>query len=391
MGIIRRDQSAKLTRISRQRRHTGAAIILQFAPIDNRGAHDFVIGRLRCVVAGSRCCHPPRRTSLCGRLVKRRGDGRALSRYRGFIAQSKKKRRSRKKCLRSRVYINLRPSERRRENGENCLRPVRRSDRRISEILPARRSAEDRALSRRPDAADAEGNRFQAGQRCSAACPASWACANTSKSLGHTFVVTSDKDGPDSVFERELPDADVVISQPFWPAYLTAERIAKAKKLKLADHRRHRLGPVDLRRRSKRGITVAEVTYCNSHQRLRARRHDDPGARAQLHPLIPMGGQGRLEHRRLRRALLRRRRHARRHRRGRPHRPRRAAAPEALRHASALLPTATACPEAIEKELGLTCHPTVEDMVEGLRRRHHQRAAASGDRAPVQRQPPRRR
>ena len=54
------------------------------------------------------------------------------------------------------------------------------------------------------------------------------------ESNGHTFVVTSDKDGPGSRFERELPDADVVISQPFWPAYLTAERIAKAKKLKLA-------------------------------------------------------------------------------------------------------------------------------------------------------------
>ncbi len=32
---------------------------------------------------------------------------------------------------------------------------------------------------------------------------------------GHTFVVTADKDGPDSVLERELVDADVVISQPF--------------------------------------------------------------------------------------------------------------------------------------------------------------------------------
>jgi formate dehydrogenase len=42
------------------------------------------------------------------------------------------------------------------------------------------------------------------------------------ESKGHTFIVTSDKDGPGSVFERELPDADVVISQPFWPAYLTA-------------------------------------------------------------------------------------------------------------------------------------------------------------------------
>ena len=82
--------------------------------------------------------------------------------------------------------------------------------------------------------------------------------------LGHELVVTSDKDGPDSVFERELGDAEVVISQPFWPAYLTAERIAKAPKLKLAltagigsDH-------VDLQAAMDAGLTVAEVTYSNS-------------------------------------------------------------------------------------------------------------------------------
>ena len=40
------------------------------------------------------------------------------------------------------------------------------------------------------------------------------------EAAGHEFVVTSDKDGPDSRFERELVDADVVISQPFWPAYM---------------------------------------------------------------------------------------------------------------------------------------------------------------------------
>src|SRR5918998_694341 len=34
------------------------------------------------------------------------------------------------------------------------------------------------------------------------------------EAAGHTLVVTSDKEGPDSEFERELPDADVVISQP---------------------------------------------------------------------------------------------------------------------------------------------------------------------------------
>ncbi len=84
------------------------------------------------------------------------------------------------------------------------------------------------------------------------------------ESQGHTLVVTSDKDGPNSVFERELPDADIVISQPFWPAYLTKERIAKAKKLKLvvtagigSDH-------VDLQAAMDKGITVAEVTFSNS-------------------------------------------------------------------------------------------------------------------------------
>src|SRR6202022_2487190 len=42
------------------------------------------------------------------------------------------------------------------------------------------------------------------------------------ESQGHTLGVPADKYSPNSVFERELADADVVISQPFWPAYLTA-------------------------------------------------------------------------------------------------------------------------------------------------------------------------
>jgi formate dehydrogenase len=82
---------------------------------------------------------------------------------------------------------------------------------------------------------------------------------------GHEFVVTSDKDGPDSEFEKHLHDAEIIISQPFWPAYLTAERIAKAPKLKMAltagigsDH-------VDLQAAMDRGLTVAEITYSNSN------------------------------------------------------------------------------------------------------------------------------
>ena len=81
---------------------------------------------------------------------------------------------------------------------------------------------------------------------------------------GHTLVVTSDKDGEDSELDRNLPDAEVVISQPFWPAYMTAERIAKAPNLKLiitagigSDH-------TDLEAAMQAGVTVAEVTYCNS-------------------------------------------------------------------------------------------------------------------------------
>ncbi len=84
------------------------------------------------------------------------------------------------------------------------------------------------------------------------------------ESAGHTLVVTSDKDAPGSVFERELPDADVVISQPFWPAYLTAERIAKAKKLKLAITAGIGSDHVDLGAAAEAGVTVAEVTYSNS-------------------------------------------------------------------------------------------------------------------------------
>jgi len=84
------------------------------------------------------------------------------------------------------------------------------------------------------------------------------------ESLGHKLVVTSDKDGANSRLDQELHNADVVISQPFWPAYLTAERIAKAPKLKLAltagigsDH-------VDLQAAIEHNVTVAEVTFCNS-------------------------------------------------------------------------------------------------------------------------------
>lgn len=81
---------------------------------------------------------------------------------------------------------------------------------------------------------------------------------------GHELVVTSDKEGEDSEFDRELVDADIIISQPFWPAYLTPDRLAKAKNLKLAVTAGIGSDHVDLDAANERGITVAEVTYSNS-------------------------------------------------------------------------------------------------------------------------------
>ncbi len=81
---------------------------------------------------------------------------------------------------------------------------------------------------------------------------------------GHQLVVTSDKEGPNSVFENELKNADVVISQPFWPAYLTRERIEAAPYLKLAITAGIGSDHVDLQAAMEHNITVCEVTYCNS-------------------------------------------------------------------------------------------------------------------------------
>lgn len=81
---------------------------------------------------------------------------------------------------------------------------------------------------------------------------------------GHELVVTSDKDGEGCELEKHLHDAEIVISQPFWPAYMTRRRIEMAPKLKMcltagigSDH-------IDLEAACEKKLTVTEVTYCNS-------------------------------------------------------------------------------------------------------------------------------
>ena len=84
------------------------------------------------------------------------------------------------------------------------------------------------------------------------------------ESEGHELVVTSDKDAKGCKADQELADADIVISQPFFPYYLTKERLSIAKKLKLAITAGIGSDHVDLESAMEHGVDVVEVTYCNS-------------------------------------------------------------------------------------------------------------------------------
>jgi|TARA_B100001540_G_scaffold146126_1_gene129617 formate dehydrogenase len=84
------------------------------------------------------------------------------------------------------------------------------------------------------------------------------------ESNGHTFVVTNSKDGDGCEADKHIVDADVVISQPFFPYYLTREKIEKAKNLKMAITAGIGSDHVDLQAAMDHKIDVVEVTYCNS-------------------------------------------------------------------------------------------------------------------------------
>ena len=84
------------------------------------------------------------------------------------------------------------------------------------------------------------------------------------ESEGHEFVVTNSKDGKDCEADKHIVDADIVISQPFFPYYLTKERIEKAKNLKMAITAGIGSDHVDLQAAIEHKIDVVEVTFCNS-------------------------------------------------------------------------------------------------------------------------------
>ncbi|MFP5070980.1 NAD-dependent formate dehydrogenase [Pseudonocardia nantongensis] len=77
---------------------------------------------------------------------------------------------------------------------------------------------------------------------------------------GHEFVATSDTGDE---LDKQLADAEIVVTTPFWPLYLGRERIENARQLKLvitagigSDH-------IDTDAATGHGITVAEVTNSN--------------------------------------------------------------------------------------------------------------------------------
>ncbi|CAI5755892.1 unnamed protein product [Candida verbasci] len=83
------------------------------------------------------------------------------------------------------------------------------------------------------------------------------------ESHGYEVIATSDKEGENSEFERNLERAEIIITTPFWPGYVTKERMAKAPNLKIcitagvgSDH-------ISLDTANERGISVVEVTGSN--------------------------------------------------------------------------------------------------------------------------------
>ena len=84
------------------------------------------------------------------------------------------------------------------------------------------------------------------------------------ESNGHEFIVTNSKDGDGCEADKHIVDADIVISQPFFPYYLTKDRIAKAKNLKMAITAGIGSDHVDLQAAMDNKIDVVEVTFCNS-------------------------------------------------------------------------------------------------------------------------------
>ena len=80
------------------------------------------------------------------------------------------------------------------------------------------------------------------------------------ESRGHQLVATTDTGDE---LDRELADAEVLITTPFWPVYLDEERLKRAMNLRLVITAGIGSEHTDPETARQHGITVAEVTGSN--------------------------------------------------------------------------------------------------------------------------------
>lgn len=83
------------------------------------------------------------------------------------------------------------------------------------------------------------------------------------KENGHELIVTSDKEGEGSEFQKHVKDAEVLITTPFHPGYATKKILDSAKNLKLAVTAGVGSDHIDLNAANEHKITVAEVSGSN--------------------------------------------------------------------------------------------------------------------------------
>jgi len=105
------------------------------------------------------------------------------------------------------------------------------------------------------------------GNSFAKSCPELLGCAENCLGLreklekqGNTVIALTDRE---TELESQLPSTDILVTTPFWPAYITRERIEKAPNLRLiltagvgSDH-------IDLAAAAENNITVAEITGSN--------------------------------------------------------------------------------------------------------------------------------
>ncbi len=103
------------------------------------------------------------------------------------------------------------------------------------------------------------------------------------EALGHEAVALTDAEAE---LEQHLPTADVLIATPFWPAYLSKEKIDKAPNLRLILPAGVGSDQIDLEAAAERNITVAEITGSNVVSVAELCGYADSRPRSQLPPSL---------------------------------------------------------------------------------------------------------